>query len=159
MEGIMARVANEMVRVFTGNAKMAGHSLKVYGYACLIAEGEALSPHHRKTLEMAALLHDIGIPRSIEKYRSAAGPYQEQEGPPIAREILTNLGVKPERIARVCRLIGIHHTYGLQEASDYQILLDADFIVNVEEGSLKREAVLRQLHSTTGKALFTALLG
>ena len=40
----------------------------------------------------AAYLHDIGIQEAERKYQSTAARYQEEEGPPIAREILTRLG-------------------------------------------------------------------
>ena len=34
----------------------------------------------------AAYLHDIGIKEAERKYQSSAAPYQEQEGPAIARD-------------------------------------------------------------------------
>lgn len=35
----------------------------------------------RDTVRAAAMVHDIGIPDAERKYGSAAGPYQELEGP------------------------------------------------------------------------------
>ena len=44
----------------------------------------------------AAYLHDIGIHEAERKYQSTAARYQEEEGPPIAREILIKLGAREE---------------------------------------------------------------
>ena len=38
----------------------------------------------------AAYLHDIGIQEAERKYQSTAARYQEELGPPIARDILLN---------------------------------------------------------------------
>ena len=42
----------------------------------------------------AAILHDIGIHKAEEKYKSSAGNYQEIEGPPIAKAIMEKLQFK-----------------------------------------------------------------
>ena len=34
---------------------------------------------------------------------------------------------------RICYLIGHHHTYDKIDGTDYQILVDADFLVNLYE--------------------------
>ena len=60
------------------------HFLKVWAFARLIGELEALDEDTMKVLEIAAVVHDIGIKPSLEKYGNAKGSYQELEGPPIA---------------------------------------------------------------------------
>ena len=84
---------------------------------------------------MAALTHDIGIKISEEKYNSSAGKYQEIEGPAIAQKMLKDLQYDKTKIERVCYLIGHHHTYDNIEGLDYQILVEADFLVNLFEGN------------------------
>ncbi len=81
----------------------------------------------------AAYLHDIGIKEAERKYQSSAAPYQEQEGPAIARTILTNLGADAELIDEVCDIIGHHHHPRDQETANFKIVFDADQIVNLEE--------------------------
>ena len=66
---------------------------------------------------------------------------QEQEGPAEARKMLTELGCASEVIERVCFLIGHHHTFENIEGLDYQILVEADFLVNLYEDGLPLENV------------------
>jgi sugar fermentation stimulation protein len=72
--------------------------------------------------ELAALTHDIGIKNAEAKFGSAAGHYQQTEGPPEAEKLLCHLGVTPQIIDRVCWLIARHHTYKDITGTDYQIM-------------------------------------
>jgi HD superfamily phosphodiesterase len=82
---------------------------------------------------IAAYLHDIGIKEAERKYQSNEASYQEQEGPPVARGILTKLGSLPELVDEVCDIIGHHHHPREEETTNFKILFDADLIVNLEE--------------------------
>ena len=117
------------------------HLIKVTGFAQAIAETEIADEDTRYTLEIAAILHDIGIHEAERKHGSSAGPYQEQEGPAVARSILEPLGMPEEITARVCWLIAHHHTVNPIGGPDHQILLEADFLVNAYEERLPRAAV------------------
>lgn len=123
-----------------GCVQRVNHFLKVYGFAKAIGEGEGFPPDLLETLEVAAIVHDIGIKVSLEKYGSAAGPYQEKEGPAIAQEMLEGLGYGPGLIGRVCWLIAHHHTYDI-DGLDHQALVEADFLVNIFEGEMGRATV------------------
>lgn len=122
-----------MIQYFKTDVRRINHALKVYGFASAITKSENLSAEMLEIVEVAAVLHDIGIPESEKKYNSSAGKYQEIEGPPIARKILGTLNVKPEIIDRVCFIIGNHHTYTKIDGVDFQILVEADFLVNIFE--------------------------
>jgi hypothetical protein len=41
---------------------------------------------------------------------------------------------------RVCHLVGHHHTYTKIDGIDFQILVEADLLVNIQEGYLTPEA-------------------
>lgn len=144
-----------------GNVAGVNHFLKVFAFAKAIGEGEGFSPELQELTETAALVHDIGIKPSMEKYGSAAGEYQEKEGPDIAREMLTDLGYPAGMVERVCFLVGHHHTYSHIDGPDYQALVEADFLVNIFEGQMKRpeiEAVRKNIFRTkTGKKLLDTL--
>lgn len=144
-----------------GDVKRVNHFLKVYGFARTIGEGEGLDPARLEILEVAAIVHDIGIKVSLEKYGSSAGPYQEKEGPAIAREMLGSLGYGQELIDRVCYLVGHHHTYDAVDGPDYQALIEADFLVNIFEGEMPRhgiEEVRKNIFKTkTGLQMLDAL--
>ena len=124
-----------------GDARRINHFMKVYAYAKQIGELEGLDKNQQQILEIAAVLHDIGIHESERKYNSSAGSYQQIEGPPIAEKILNSLNISEEIIKRVCYLISHHHTYTDITETDYQILVEADFIVNIYEDDLSRKQI------------------
>ena len=57
--------------------------------------------------------------------------------------MLKNLGFDQDVIDRVSYLVGHHHTYTGIEGMDYQILVEADFLVNILEDGLAKEAALQ----------------
>lgn len=137
MEEKTSTIINEMIDYYTGDVRRVNHFLKVHSFAKSIGELEGLDDETLYILEIASIMHDIGIKVSEEKYNSSAGNYQEIEGPPIAREMLLKLKVNHESIDRICFLIGHHHTYGNINGIDYQILIEADFLVNIYEDEIK----------------------
>ncbi|MDY4190890.1 MAG: HD domain-containing protein [Oscillospiraceae bacterium] len=137
--------------------------LKVYGFSRLIGHAEGLEPGLQFTLEAAALVHDIGIRPAEEKYGSCEGPLQEKEGILPAREMLSRLGFDPAVTGRVCRLVGQHHTYHPMDGADHQILVEADFLVNLFENASPDAAVssaLQKIFRTeTGKQICRVMFG
>ena len=124
------RVAIEMKRYFGRDFKRIGHAIDVARYAEHIVKEEGGDP---AVVLMAAILHDIGIRNAELKYRSSEACYQEKEGPPVAREILSRVGVREELIQEVCDIIGHHHHPRDAETLNFKILFDADMIVNLNE--------------------------
>lgn len=123
----------EMIRYYNGDANRIQHFAKVHAFAKLIGEMEQIGDRDLKTLEAAAYVHDIGIKPAEQKYGHSSGKLQEQEGPAIAEEMLNRLGFEKELTKRVCYLVGHHHTYTGIDGIDYQILIEADFLVNLYE--------------------------
>ena len=131
-----------MIELYKGDAKRIQHFCKVHSYAKLIAETENVDKNCLFIIEAAALTHDIGIHICEEKYGSCNGKLQEKEGPAIAEKLLGELGFDRNVSERVQYLIAHHHTYGNINEMDYQILVEADFLVNImEEGSSKEAAI------------------
>ena len=131
-----------MIQLYKGDAKRIQHFCKVHSYAKLIAETENVDKKCLFTIEAAALTHDIGIHFCEEKYGNCNGKLQEQEGPAIAERLLETLGVEQDISDRVQYLIAHHHTYNNINEIDYQIFVEADFLVNImEEGSSKEAAI------------------
>lgn len=142
-----ARIAEKMVEYDCGDIRRIEHFIKVYGYASAIGRLEGLHPRELETLEIAALLHDIGIKVSEEKYHSSAGKYQEMEGPAEARKLLNGICPDTEITDRICWLIGHHHTYSDIRGLDHQILVEADFLVNLSEDHASEDSVLHTLEN------------
>lgn len=141
MKMTVGKIAEEMILYFGADTRRIAHFLKVYGYAKTIGELENLPEETQYILEITALMHDIGIKVSEEKYHSSAGNYQELEGPGEAEKILRKLELSEDIIERVKFLIGHHHTYDQVDDIDYQILIEADFLVNADEDKLSKEAI------------------
>ncbi len=144
-----------------GDRHRVNHALKVTGYAMAIASGERLSGGDKRILEAAAILHDIGILPALEKYGHADGKAQEELGPPEVRKVLASLDWSDGDIRRVEYLVGHHHSYGTDGGSLLQILFEADFIVNLDEGQFSGQspAAIRDRYFRTpaGIAVFNAL--
>ena len=58
-----------------------------------------------------------------------------------AKEMLTKLNFSKDILDRVCFLIGHHHTYSNIEGIDYQILVEADFLVNIFEDEINKDSI------------------
>ncbi len=141
MDNIAGAVMKKMIEYFDGDVRRINHAIKVYGFAKSIGELESVAGDELTILETAAILHDIGIKESERKYSSSAGKYQEIEGPPVARCLLQGFGLSDEFVDRVCYLIGNHHSYGKIDGIDFQILVEADFLVNIYEDDAKPEHI------------------
>ncbi len=156
-----SELLREMIKYENGVPHRIHHFLKVRAFADMIAEGEGVDEKTMRIIDTAALVHDIGIKPSLEKYSSSAGGYQEKEGPAVCERLLSELGYDKEIIDRVSYLVGHHHTYKSIDGIDYQILVEADFLVNIFEEQMSRESALnvrRTIFRTkTGTWLFDEL--
>ena len=119
-----------MEAYFNGDVKRINHAHRVTEYAeeLLKREGADYS-----IVIGASLLHDIGIHQAEKKYGSTSGKYQEKEGPPIARRILTRLGFERNQIEEICEIIAHHHNPGKINTQNFKILYDADWLVNLRD--------------------------
>ena len=153
----------EMTKFYRGDAHSVQHFTKVHAYCRYIGEMSGLDAETMFILETAAYTHDIGIKPAMEKFGSGAGPLQEKEGPPVAREMLAKLGFAEKVIDRVCWLIGHHHTYDPVDGIDHRILIEADFLVNLHEGKASRDAIEsayeKMFETAAGKELCREMFG
>lgn len=153
----MNELYKKMIAFDKDDPKRIQHFMKVHSFARLIGQEEHLDENTLYILEAAALVHDIGIRPAMEKYGTCGGKYQEQEGPAYAEEMMKGLGFAPEVISRVSYLVGHHHTYTDIDGMDYQILVEADFLVNYYEDGLStdaiKESVKKIFKTETGKQI------
>ncbi len=152
-----------MINYYAGDAKRIQHFVKVHSFAKLIGEMEHIEKETMRILEAAAYVHDIGIKPAERKYGSSNGKLQEQEGAPAAREMLERLGFDTKLTERVCYLVGHHHTYNHIDGIDYQILVEADFLVNLYEDNHSRDmaaSVFEKIFRTkSGKQICNVMFG
>jgi HD superfamily phosphodiesterase len=146
------RVAIEMKHYFKQDFRRIGHATKVARHAEQIVKEEKGDP---AVVISAAYLHDIGIHEAERKHGSTEARYQEEEGPPIARDILTKLGANPELTAEVCDIVGHHHHPRAQETRNYKAVYDADLIVNLEENQGEQKLPKEKLAALIEKNFLT----
>jgi HD superfamily phosphodiesterase/DNA-directed RNA polymerase subunit RPC12/RpoP len=146
------RVAIEMKRFFKQEFKRIGHATKVARYAEQIAKEEKADAAIVLT---SAYLHDIGIKEAEARYQSTGAKYQEELGPPIARDILTRLGAAPELIEEVCDIVGHHHHPRAEETANFKAVYDADMIVNLEENQQEAQWAPEKLAAIIEKSFLT----
>ena len=150
-----------MIDYFSGDPKRIQHFMKVHSFARLIGMREGLDETSLFILEAAAYTHDIGIRPAEKKYGRCDGKLQEQEGPIVAQKMLSELGVENYMVERICYLIGHHHTYNNVDGLDYQILIEADFLVNLYEDGVNRQGIdqaYQNIFKTeTGKNIFSQM--
>lgn len=130
---------------FESDERHIDHSLKVLGHAEAIADEEGVEPELRRIVFLAALYHDVGIKPALEKYGSSAAPYQEREGAPVVREILQRLDEPEEVVDRIAYIVGSHHTRAAIDGVDFQIVWEADLLVNIDEQGMAGRSDLGEL--------------
>lgn len=139
----MKQIDNLVIKTtefFCGDAKRIQHFIKVYAYSAMLGRLEGLDDKTQDILEAAAVVHDVGIRPAEEKYGYNNGKLQEELGPAEAENLLRAAGYSGSQVERIVYLVGHHHTYGNIDGIDYQILVEADFLVNLqEEGSQEKE--------------------
>ncbi len=138
---IVADATQKMIEFYEGNLHDVEHFMKVWGYARTIGQLEGLDEHTQQMLELAAVAHDIACPLCRKKYGSASGKNQERESPELVEAFYADLPVAREDVERISWLVAHHHTYENVEGADYQILLEADYLVNACESGYSRQAI------------------
>ena len=155
------QVTQKMILQSKGDRRVINHFLKVTAYARQIAEAEGMTGQALKTTVTAALMHDIAVPYCREKYGHCQGPYQEKEGGPMVTAFFEGTDMEAEIVSRVRYLVEHHHTPEGIDGPDYQILIEADYLVNADEGGESREAIRameqKVFKTPTGRALLESM--
>ena len=145
MENRVSRAVMDMVSFYESESDVVlhdvSHFMKVWGFAHTIGTEEGLDPETQETLELAAVAHDIACPLCRRKYGNTNGQYQEKEGEKLARDFYSGYGLPEKELDRIVWIVAHHHTYTGVDGPDYQIMLEADFLVNADESAMSPEAI------------------
>ncbi len=157
----ISEIIVKMVGYSNGNCHDINHFLKVYAYAKTIAECERVSDEEQQIVEIAAVIHDIACPLCREKYGNTNGKYQETEGVILASEFLKDAGLTEKTAERIVFLVGHHHTLQGVDGIDYQILIEADYLVNANEAGYSKANIQNALanifKTETGKMFLKSI--
>lgn len=153
----------EMISFDMGDPKRIQHFIKVHSFARTIALEENANTKAQIIIEAAAIVHDIGILPALRKYGKCDGKLQEQEGPKYARTLLKEVGFSDDTTDRVVWLVAHHHTYNDIKTFDHQVLVEADFLVNLYEDQINEEGLRKALKNIfktqTGIELMYTMFG
>ncbi len=153
----VSQIMEKMIRLSYGNIHDIEHFVKVWSYAKTIGELENLDPEIQFILEAEAVTHDIACPVCREKYGNTNGKLQEKESPALIAAFFANTDLSESEIERVSFVVGHHHTYEGVDGLDWQILLEADYIVNASESGYTKGNIQsflkRHTKTTAGKKL------
>lgn len=130
-----AEITEKMIRFYKGNQSDIRHFLKVFAYARTIGKLEGIDENTQDIVEIAAIVHDIACPVCREKYGNTNGIHQQEESEALLRPFLEEFKLSDEVEDRVVYLVTHHHTYTGVDGMDYQILLEADYLVNADESA------------------------
>lgn len=139
------------------------HFMKVWGFARTIGIMEGLDPVAQETLELAAVAHDIACPLCRRKYGQADGRHQELEGEELTRQFYEEFHLPEEQLERICYIVAHHHSFSGVQGLDYQIMLEADFLVNAGESEVSLDGILnfreKVFRTGTGIRLLNQMYG
>lgn len=151
----------KMIEFYEGNTHDIEHFLKVYAYASLIGHLERLDEKTQDTLEIAAIVHDISCPFCREKYGNANGKHQQDESEALLRPFLAEFELPEDVQERIIFLVCHHHTFSGINGLDWQILVEADFLVNASEEKLSRKTIQtfrdKIVRTKAGQKLFDSI--
>ena len=164
----VAEVVKKMVEYSKGDLHDISHFMKVYAYAKTIAESEKLIEakekeiqEQQKLVEVTAVVHDIACPLCRVKYGNANGKHQEEESAALIEEFFADSDLPKEFVDRVSYIVSHHHTITGIDGIDYQIMIEADYLVNADESNFSGNNVRNMLEKVfkteTGKFLLQSM--
>lgn len=167
MSDKVAKAVSKMVTFYERESQVVvhdvNHFMKVWGFARTIGIMEGLDPVAQETLELAAVAHDIACPLCRRKYGQADGRHQELEGEELTRQFYEEFHLPEEQLERICYIVAHHHSFSGVQGLDYQIMLEADFLVNAGESEVSLDGILnfreKVFRTGTGIRLLNQMYG
>lgn len=167
MSDKVAKAVSKMVTFYERESQVVvhdvNHFMKVWGFARTIGILEGLDPVTQETLELAAVAHDIACPLCRRKYGQADGRHQELEGEVLTRQFYEEFHLPEEQLERICYIVAHHHSFSGVQGLDYQIMLEADFLVNAGESEVSLDGILnfreKVFRTETGIRLLNQMYG
>ncbi len=139
---LIAQCAEKMTAFLGGSRRDINHFLKVWSYTRAIAMAEGVDSHTLFILEITAIVHDISCKSLRERFGFSDGKKQEEESPELLEAFFSSLDIDERDRKRIIFLVSHHHTSEGVDAPDWQILLEADYLVNAGEHNDTRQSIL-----------------
>ena len=157
----IAEILEKMICYSNGNIHDIDHLVRVWTFAKTIGELEHIDAETQYILEVAAITHDIACPLCRVKYGNASGKHQEEESAALIEEFFADSDLPKEFVDRVSYIVSHHHTITGIDGIDYQIMIEADYLVNADESNFSGNNVRNMLEKVfkteTGKFLLQSM--
>lgn len=125
-----------------GDPMRIQHLIKVHSLSSLLGKMENLDTETQFILESAALVHDIGVRNAEKEHGDKFKAYHENIGIVESENLLNQLSNYTDaQIQRIKYIVGNHHHYNKIDKIDFQILVEADFMVNAFEKQLSLSSI------------------
>lgn len=131
-------IRDKMLEYYASDPMRIQHFIKVESFASIIAEREKVDEETATVISILGYVHDIGIKIAEEKYGRSTGKLQEELGEIPAKDMVLSCGFAKEIADRVSYVTSHHHTYTMIDNMEYQVLVEADFLVNIFEDEMDR---------------------
>ena len=128
MHFLRAKISRALINYFDDDDSRIEHAMRVLYHSENIMK--EYNNYDEEIVIACALLHDIGIKISEEKFGYNNGRTQEEFGPDIAEELLLLINFPADKIKKVKEIIGNHHSKSRYNYPELEILKQADKIVN-----------------------------
>jgi len=127
-QDLKAELLRVLTEFFGNDIRRINHAKSVLHHAELLAKDR--SDADMDILLACAILHDVGIKPSEEKYGYNNGKTQEELGPAEAEKLLHSINFPVNKVQKVKDIIGNHHSRSHYDYPELEILKSADLIVN-----------------------------
>jgi HD superfamily phosphodiesterase len=154
-------VRDKILEYYSGDPLRSQHLIKVEAFATLIAEKEQVDEDTATVISLLGYCHDIGIKLAEQKYGKSTGKLQEELGKIPSKQLVLDCGFDEIIANRVSYVTAHHHTYTKIDNIEYQILVEADFIVNILENKIDKKKALtirnKIFKTKSGKTLLSQM--
>ena len=137
----IAAAIEKMTDFYKGNIHDIYHFLRYGPLQRTSARRKDWIQKHRKRWrwQLLSMILPARCVGKIRKYQ--AERHQEEESAPLVAEFFKDVPAGELDVERITWLVTHHHTYTNVEGMDYQILLEADFLVNAGESEYSKQAI------------------
>jgi len=135
------------------------HTVCVVYYTHIISQMENIPEKKSLLMEISAILHDVGCPNSKKKFGNTLPHNQETEGallvPIFIDKFITQKVITKEEGEWIKTVVGSHHNHLAAKKLSFEIMADADMIVNNQEGYYegKNFDIQKALYTESAKKL------
>lgn len=131
MKYLRTQLLRVLIQYFGTDNRRIEHALRVLHHADrIMGDHPGCDPD---IVIASALLHDVGIKVSEERHGYNNGKTQEEYSPPVAEDLLGEIGFPFDKIEIVKNIIGNHHSPSRYDYPELVVLKEADQIVNRDE--------------------------